>query len=215
MHPNKRAAAIALASVCLALILPVWGFLFPEGQGAGVSARLIRGAALAWGQFLALAVIIGMLRLGDECGLKRPRPADGAGALAAFGVFLASGLLAAAASSLAGGTSGQAVNAMAVGGSPRLWPAALAFALGVAYREELIYRACLTAAARQLQAPAWLAIAAPTALFALGHLWQGPWAFLQAALAGLGAALLYAGGRIDLHALAWGHAAYNLVVLFR
>ncbi|HOX92132.1 MAG TPA: CPBP family glutamic-type intramembrane protease [Spirochaetales bacterium] len=217
MYQNKRwaLATAAAASACVLLMLPLWGFLFPAGQNPSTAASLVHGASLAWMQFLALLVIIGMLGLSPECGMRRPKLADGTWALSVFGLFLASGLLASLGSSLTGGSSGRAALALSVRTEPRLWPVALLFSIGVAYREEFLYRACLTAIARRLHAPAWMSIAAPAALFAIGHLWQGPWAVAQAALAGLGAGILYNRGFASVHALAWGHAAYNLVVLLR
>ena len=48
-------------------------------------------------------------------------------------------------------------------------------------------------------------------LFSLCHIYEGPWGFLNAALAGILLALLFIRYR-SLHGIAWAHAAYNIFV---
>lgn len=95
---------------------------------------------------------------------------------------------------------------------PALLPLAALFALATAYREELFFRCYLITRLQQLTLPAWAAAGASTALFAVGHLYQGPAGLIVAALLGTCFALLFLRLR-NLHRLALAHALYNLAVL--
>ena len=86
------------------------------------------------------------------------------------------------------------------------------YALMIGYREELFFRGFLISGMRRLGAGAAAAVVASAALFAIGHLYQGPAAALFAALQALLFGWLYVRLR-PLHALAWTHAAYNAAAL--
>jgi uncharacterized protein len=88
---------------------------------------------------------------------------------------------------------------------------AAGFSLASAYREELFYRAYLLGSCRQRSLRLG-GCAVSVVLFAWGHAYQGPAGMAAAALIGLFLAIAWSRGT-SVHALAWGHAAYNLGIL--
>jgi membrane protease YdiL (CAAX protease family) len=96
--------------------------------------------------------------------------------------------------------------------SPAQIPLALLFGLAAGYREEFFFRSYLLGRTDELGIPAALGVAVSTALFCLGHLYEGPLAV--AVTAALGVLLAAAWLRCrNLHVVAIAHGAYNALVL--
>jgi membrane protease YdiL (CAAX protease family) len=96
--------------------------------------------------------------------------------------------------------------------SPVQLPLALAFSVVGAYREELFFRSYLLTRLGQLGVPAVWAVAASTALFALGHWYEGLLGLAVAGLLGIYFSVVFLRTR-NLHTIALGHALYNFTVL--
>ena len=96
--------------------------------------------------------------------------------------------------------------------SPAQIPLALLFGLTAGYREEFFFRSYLLGRMDELGIPVALGVAVSTALFCLGHLYEGPLAV--AVTAALGVLLAAAWLRCrNLHVVAIAHGAYNALVL--
>ncbi len=91
-------------------------------------------------------------------------------------------------------------------------PLAVAFGLTAGYREEFFFRAYLLGRFDDLGVQKPYAIAASTALFCVGHLYEGPLAVAITASLGLLFCAAY-GRRRSLHVVAIAHGAYNIAVL--
>jgi membrane protease YdiL (CAAX protease family) len=92
-------------------------------------------------------------------------------------------------------------------------PLALVFGLTVGYKEEFFFRSYLLGRLGQLGIPLPIAVIASTALFSLGHLYEGPLAVaMMAALGALFAAVYIR--RPNLHVIAIAHGLYNAIVLW-
>ena len=91
-------------------------------------------------------------------------------------------------------------------------PLALLFGLTAGYREEFFFRSYLLGRLDEVGVRIPIAVAASTAAFSLGHVYEGPLAV--AITAGLGVLLSAAWlRRRSLHVVAIAHGAYNTVVL--
>jgi membrane protease YdiL (CAAX protease family) len=97
-------------------------------------------------------------------------------------------------------------------GSWQQLPLAGLFVLLAAYREELFFRAFLLTRLGEQGIPPWLAVAASSLLFALGHLYQGVFAALVALLLGAYLGFCYV-ARPALHRVALAHTLFNVAVL--
>jgi uncharacterized protein len=96
--------------------------------------------------------------------------------------------------------------------NPAQIPLALLFGITAGYREEFFFRSYLLGRMEELGIPAALGVAVSTALFCLGHLYEGPLAV--AVTAALGVLLAAAWLRCrSLHVVAIAHGAYNVLVL--
>ncbi|MGA2640447.1 MAG: type II CAAX endopeptidase family protein [Spirochaetia bacterium] len=96
-------------------------------------------------------------------------------------------------------------------GAPQI-PLALLFGLTAGYREEFFFRSYLLGRLEEVGIQIPIAVAASTALFCVGHVYEGPLAV--AITAGLGVLLCAAWlRRRSLHVVAIAHGAYNTVVL--
>ncbi len=96
--------------------------------------------------------------------------------------------------------------------SPLQLPLALAFSIVGAYREELFFRSYLLTRFSQLGIPAAGAVASATALFTLGHWYEGPLGLALAGLLGIYFSVIFLKTR-NLHLIALAHALYNFAVL--
>ncbi|OHD82205.1 MAG: hypothetical protein A3J97_05500 [Spirochaetes bacterium RIFOXYC1_FULL_54_7] len=207
--------------VSLAIMLPQIGSLFqataPETGNNGAE-WLANGMIQSISQIVLLAVIIGVSGKSREFGVQRPRPRDAPQAVLVFGsLFLIGHMVALALSILDPGSivPSSGPSALSPGGS--LSPAAFlalsaGFSLASAYREELFYRAYLLGSCRQRSTPPAAAVTVSVVMFAWGHAYQGPAGMAAAALVGLFLSIAWTRGT-SVHALAWGHAAYNLGIL--
>jgi membrane protease YdiL (CAAX protease family) len=91
------------------------------------------------------------------------------------------------------------------------WIALLLGCVATGYLEETYFRAYLLTRLKELGVANLPAIATSVALFALCHIYEGPWGALNAVLAGLVFSLAYRFRR-SVHGPAWAHAAYNALV---
>lgn len=206
--PALRSPGAALGRI--ALLYPL--VMLPAGA-LGLPRTLLTGAALAALQTGLLVLVMARDRSRARFGW-RPRRRD-----AAEAGIIAAGLLAllALVSLLASLVPEPAREALLRGyrwelqGAAQV-PAALAFVLVSAYREELYFRAYVLTVLAETATPAWLAALISALLFGVGHLYQGWLAAGSALLIGIAFALLYQ-RRPALHRLAWAHAAFNLTVL--
>lgn len=145
----------------------------------------------------------------ERYGFVRPTRRDAvatvlvlAGAIALAGVFIALPALLPAVSDLgAAGYRWRLRSAVEL-------PLALAFGLVAGYREELYFRAYLLGRLEEAGVPVTAATAASTALFAAGHLYEGPFGVAFAATLGLYFALCFLRTR-SLHACALAHGLLN------
>ncbi|MGD9941326.1 MAG: CPBP family intramembrane glutamic endopeptidase [Clostridia bacterium] len=234
-NPAARQGWAIPVLVSLAIMLPQLGSLF-QATTPGTSSMgaewLANGLIQSLSQIVLLAVIIGVSGRSREFGVCSPRPRDFPQAVLVFGGMLLIGRLVAVVASLlytASAGTGAGIPGFPVPAalSPALSPAlslgrhlspvasialSAGFSLASAYREELFYRAYLLGSCRQRSTPPPAAIAVSVVLFAWGHAYQGPAGMAAAALIGLFLAIAWSRGT-SVHALAWGHAAYNLGIL--
>lgn len=91
-------------------------------------------------------------------------------------------------------------------------PLALAFGLTAGYREEFFFRAYLLGRMDELGVPVPAAVALSTALFCIGHLYEGLLAVAVTAALGVLLAVAWLRRR-SLHVVAVAHGMYNVLVL--
>ena len=96
--------------------------------------------------------------------------------------------------------------------NPQMLPLVAVTFLVVGYREELFFRSYLIGRMEEAGASAWVSVPVSSALFALGHLYQGVSGFAVALVLGLYFALLFRKTR-NLHVVAIAHGAYNTLAL--
>jgi membrane protease YdiL (CAAX protease family) len=222
--------------VSLAVLLPQLLSLaprsVPDADGIG-TAYLANGMIQSVSQMVLLAIIIGASGRSREFGVQKPRPRDVPAAVLILGGMLLIGRIIALITAILGLTPGGTT--IGAPGQPSLpafpsapLPSALSpggilatmaslalatgFSFASAYREELFYRAFVLGSCRQRSAPPAAGVAVSVILFAWGHAYQGPAGLASAALMGLFLAIAWTRGS-SVHALAWGHAAYNLGIL--
>jgi uncharacterized protein len=224
-NPAARQGWAVPVLVSIAILLPQFasGFKANSAQTALTATQwLANGMFQSLSQVVLLAVIIGASGRSREFGLVQPRPKDILPAALVFGGMLLMGRIAAfAVKFLAPDLDIPTGIPSALSPAPdpgeTLSPAAMmalaaGFALASAYREELFYRAYLLGACRLRSAPPGAAIVVSVVLFAWGHAYQGPAGMAAAVLIGLFLAIAWSRGT-SVHALAWGHGAYNMGIL--
>ncbi len=91
------------------------------------------------------------------------------------------------------------------------WSTALISCLVTGYLEESYFRGYLLSKLEELGVSGPRTILVSVVLFALCHLYEGPWGLVNAAAAGTALSLLFLRRR-TVHAAAWAHAAYNAFV---
>lgn len=91
-------------------------------------------------------------------------------------------------------------------------PLAVAFGIATGYREEFFFRSYLLQRFQELGLSSRVAVAISTALFCLGHLYEGILALVLAAVLGVLFSVVYLRRR-NLHVIALGHGLYNAAVL--
>lgn len=198
--------------VSLAILLPQAASSFaghpPQGNSYG-NGWLANGLVQSLSQLMLLALIIGVSGRSREYGIGVPKPRDVPAAALILGGMLLIGTLV----SITLKTPDRTPTSPEA--TTLTWPTLalyLGFSLGSAYREELFYRVYLLESFKLGSAPQGLAVTFSVVLFTLGHAYQGPTGMAAAALIGLFLAVAWIRGR-SLHALAWGHGAYNLGIL--
>jgi membrane protease YdiL (CAAX protease family) len=99
-------------------------------------------------------------------------------------------------------------------GAPRGLPAWLLMVLGgiaTGYTEETFFRAYLFLRLGEAGIGRKQMVLVSVTLFALCHLYEGPWGIINAAGAGIIFSLAYFKGN-SVHGVAWAHGAYNILV---
>jgi uncharacterized protein len=96
--------------------------------------------------------------------------------------------------------------------SAKMLPLAFVFAIVGGYREELFFRSYLITRMGQAGLPAAWAAASASALFSLGHWYEGPMGIAFAALLGVYFSVVFLRTR-SLHVVAIAHGLYNFAVL--
>jgi len=91
-------------------------------------------------------------------------------------------------------------------------PLAILFGLTAGYREEFFFRSYLLGRLDELGVPLPLAVVASTALFAAGHVYEGPMGIAITAALGTLLCVAYM-RRPNLHVVAVAHGLYNAIVL--
>jgi membrane protease YdiL (CAAX protease family) len=91
------------------------------------------------------------------------------------------------------------------------WTAAVLSSLSAGYLEESYFRWYLPARFREAGISAVLSFSVSTLLFALCHVYEGPWGFANALLAGALLSFLFVKGR-SFHSIALAHGLYNVLV---
>ena len=205
------------ALLFLVLFLP--GYLGGPAEVSAAApdivAAMLQSIAFGLPQVL---LIVYLLRLQpglprERFGLVRPEGRDVgttalalAGALALAAVFLAAQAFVPAVRALA--ATGYRWSLRSAGDLPL----ALVFGLAAGYREELYFRAYLLGRFEQAGIPAAIGVVASTALFALGHVYEGILGIAFAAVLGLYFALVFLRSR-SLHACAVAHGLLNASLL--
>ena len=195
-----------------ALFLP--GYLYQSAEGASFifssSEMLLRNLVVGVPQVLLILYVIATGANADarDYGLPRLRLSD---LFRAFGVFAGICLV-----SVPIAVAGRLLNAVGIVADVALDPSPISLILLVlvcmttGYREELYFRSYLLSELAPLGRTK--AIAASTALFAIGHIYQGGLAFVGTAL--IGTLLSFAFLRYrNTHIVALGHGLYNLAVV--
>jgi uncharacterized protein len=95
---------------------------------------------------------------------------------------------------------------------PEQIPLALLFGLTAGYREEFFFRAYLLGRLEELGSGISAAVIVSTALFCMGHVYEGPLGIIVALTLGLVLAVAYTRRR-SLHVVALAHGLYNTIVL--
>lgn len=210
---SPRGLLAEAALLFLVLFLP--GYLGGASAVPHPTAAMLQAIAFGLPQTLLVAHLLrlqpGLPR--ERYGFLRPARRDAgvaalalAGALVLAGAFVAVPALLPAARPL-----GAAGYRWGLRSAAEL-PLALAFGLVAGYREELYFRAYLLGRLEEAGIPVVLAAAASTALFAVGHLYEGPLGVAFAAVMGLYFVLVFLRTR-SLHACAIAHGLLNTALL--
>ncbi len=210
-------ALILIACIAPSLAPSIPSPLNIPASTVGSVPGLLTSTIQALSQTVLLLCIIGARGKFREFSVVRPKPADFLRAAVSFAVFFSAGLLGSWISSLgdkAGTVSGPVSSGSgSMPGGVFLYLAVSAlFALAIGYREELVYRIYAIGALRETGVTRFSALMVSAILFTAGHAYQGAPGIIAACLAGIALALLALKG-FNLHALAWGHAAYDFFVL--
>ena len=91
-------------------------------------------------------------------------------------------------------------------------PLAICFGLATGYREEFFFRSYLFARATQAGFPGWISILLSSALFGLGHAYEGILGIAAATVLGVLYSIVYF-RRPSLHVVAISHGLYNSAAL--
>jgi membrane protease YdiL (CAAX protease family) len=135
----------------------------------------------------------------------KPRRADLWEFLPAFPLLCLTGFLCSLAS------SGLPAAPPALPAGPGQWPAVIVLCMGAGYLEESYFRLYLLSRFTAGGLGPWKSLFLSTLLFALCHVYEGPWGVLNAAAAGLILSLIFL-RRKSIHGIAWAHGLYNTAV---
>jgi membrane protease YdiL (CAAX protease family) len=140
--------------------------------------------------------------------LKRPRPREGLALLIGFPGLILIGTILSLLSSLVNTSPAPRVEAPS---SPPGWAVMILSCLGTGFLEESFFRFYLF---NKFEGPfigEKRKVFLSTLLFALCHIYEGPWGVLNAALAGCFLSILFLKYR-SLYAVAGAHGFYNIFV---
>ncbi|GAB1484476.1 hypothetical protein MASR2M78_32940 [Treponema sp.] len=160
----------------------------------------------------ALLIILYLLFKGKkpaEVGFGRPKKAEILLALFSLAALVLIALCIALLTNLF-----PSVNAAPIVEAPRglwAWISMLFSALATGYLEETYFRAYLFTRLKGAGVDPKRSVLVSVLLFALCHLYEGPWGVLNASLAALVLSISYL-YRKSVHAPAWAHAFYNALV---
>ncbi len=188
-----------------------------QASFAASVSGLLASAIQALSQTVFLMLIIGAKGKFREFGINRPKPPDFIRACASLAVFFAAGLLGSGIASHTGKIDtpisllSSTVNS-GIGSVLVYLAISAVFALAIGYREELLYRIYTIGSLRENGLTPFGAMLGSTMLFTVGHAYQGIPGIISACVAGIVLAAFALRGH-GLHALAWGHAAYDFFVL--
>jgi len=139
----------------------------------------------------------------------RPRRSD---TLVAFGGFVVLALVSTGTGLAASFfSSGEAEAFIESPTNPVEWLIAIASCIATGYLEESYFRGYLISKIEALGIAIPQTIAVAVTLFALCHLYEGPWGTINAVFAGTVLSLTFIRYR-SIHPIAWAHAAYNAFV---
>jgi membrane protease YdiL (CAAX protease family) len=175
----------------------------PEGD-LWVQRELIRFLV----RTLPGTLLIWRLAGSAQCRL-RPRRADLRAFLSAFPLLYLTGFLCSLASSRLPVRPPPPLPVSPAG--PGQWLAAAFLCMGSGYLEESYFRLYLLSRFAAGGLGPWKSLFLSTLLFALCHVYEGPWGVLNAAAAGTVLSLIFRKRRA-LHGAAWAHGLYNTAV---
>ena len=195
-----------------ALFLP--GYLYQSAEGAAVvfssNAMLLQTLVICVPQALLILYIIITRGRPDarSAGIVMIRPSD---SLRILGVLTGIAVLSAPIA-LIGKSFGVGgfVEVVGTKSDPLSFFLLALVCLAIGYREELFFRSYLLSEFALFGK--YKAVAASTALFAVGHIYQGGIAFLGTALIGVFLSFVFLRYR-NVHTIAIGHGLYNLAVV--
>lgn len=211
-----RNTSLLLEPVLLFLVFFLPGYLY---QNMSFDPNMLLTPAYQ-GYYLVLAMpqLLYLLYLmwGDPktYGLKKPKISDLGHALfvvlliflALTPVLLVSQILRITENQVLSGLRGSRI-------SPALLPLLLVTSLITGYREELFFRSFLYSRLLQTGISRSISVAVCSLLFAAGHLYQGPAAFIGAMLIATVLAAHFIRHK-NLNALAVGHGVYNFILIW-
>jgi len=143
-----------------------------------------------------------------EYWIVRPGKKDSACFLFTFPLLLITGFSVSFISAFTGGFQGQAMP-VSVPSSVTGWALICVLCVLSAYLEESFFRFYLLSKREELNLNAPSALAFSTSLFAICHIYEGPWGFLNALLSGLLLGYMFLRHN-SLHGVAAAHALYNI-----
>jgi membrane protease YdiL (CAAX protease family) len=138
-----------------------------------------------------------------------PRKKDAAALLITFPALILIGLTISAVSPFFPGIPGD--TRIEAPGTAWGWVILVFSCLSTGYLEESFFRFYLYHRFTEYRIPAWQTVIVSTLLFAICHIYEGPWGCLNAVLAGFLFSLVFIHYR-SLHGIAFAHGMFNIFV---
>ncbi|MCL2805314.1 MAG: CPBP family intramembrane metalloprotease [Treponema sp.] len=188
-----------------ALILYIILFFSGSGSAEGISSQIMR-ILLFFIPSIALIWYLLSRNWKIEYWIVRPRKKDLFAALITFPVLLATGSVIALISSITSGSAALSIS------SPDTFAGWLVLCISIilaAYLEESFFRFYLLSKRKEMNLSSPAALALSTALFAVCHIYEGPWGFLNAVISGLFLGFVFLRYN-TFHGIAIAHGLYNI-----